>query len=56
MVVIGIDCVSPKAGARIKIYIDPQYNTWEAVQQHITLGGKLRDETTLEGLAILRNM
>lgn len=55
-VVIGIDCVSPEAGARIKIYIDPQSNTWEAVQQHVTLGGKLTDHTTLDGLAILRDM
>lgn len=55
-VVIGIDCVSPEAGARIKIYIDPQSNTWETVQQHVTLGGKLTDKTTLDGLAILRDM
>lgn len=55
-VVIGIDCVSPEDGARIKIYIDPQSNTWGAVQQHVTLGGKLTDKTTLDGLAILRDM
>lgn len=55
-VVIGIDCVSPEAGARIKVYIEPQSNTLEAVRQHVTLGGKLTDKTTLEGLAILREM
>ncbi|SPJ75972.1 uncharacterized protein FTOL_05703 [Fusarium torulosum] len=55
-VVIGIDCVSPEAGARVKIYIEPQSNTWEAVQEHVTLGGKLTDKTTLDGLAILRDM
>ncbi|KAK7416676.1 hypothetical protein QQZ08_011911 [Neonectria magnoliae] len=55
-VVIGIDCVSPEAGARVKIYIEPQSNTWEAVRQHVTLGGKLADKTTLDGLAILRDM
>lgn len=54
--VIGIDCVSPEAGARIKIYIEPQSNTWEAVQQHVTLGGKLTDKTTLDGLEILRDL
>ncbi|KAM0547282.1 hypothetical protein ACHAPJ_010417 [Fusarium lateritium] len=55
-VVIGIDCVSPEEGARVKIYIEPQSNTWEAVQQHFTLGGQLNDKTTLEGLDILRDM
>ncbi|KAF5667258.1 tryptophan dimethylallyltransferase 2 [Fusarium heterosporum] len=55
-VVIGIDCISPEEGARIKIYIEPQSNRWEAVQEHITLGGKLKDETTLQGLGILRDM
>ena len=55
-VVVGIDCVSPEAGARIKIYIEPRSNTWEAVQKHITLGGKLTDKTTLDGLAILRGI
>lgn len=55
-VVIGIDCVSPEAGPRIKIYIEPQSNTWAVVQQHITLGGKLTDKSTLDGLAILRDM
>ncbi|KAJ4253845.1 hypothetical protein NW762_010240 [Fusarium torreyae] len=55
-VVIGIDCVSPEEGARVKIYIEPQSNTWEAVQEHFTLGGKLDDKTTLEGLDILHDM
>ncbi|KAH7360215.1 aromatic prenyltransferase [Rhexocercosporidium sp. MPI-PUGE-AT-0058] len=54
-VVIGIDCVSPEAGARIKIYIDPKANTWRTVQQHVTLGGQLTDKTTLDGLAVLRD-
>ncbi|KAI5461930.1 tryptophan dimethylallyltransferase-domain-containing protein [Mariannaea sp. PMI_226] len=55
-VVMGIDCVRPEDGARIKIYIEPQSNTWESVQEHVTLGGKLTDKTTLDGLAILRDM
>ncbi|KAF4456168.1 Tryptophan dimethylallyltransferase 2 [Fusarium austroafricanum] len=55
-VVIGIDCMSPAEGARVKIYIEPQSNTWEAVQQHVTLGGQLADKTTLEGLATLHDM
>ncbi|KAL9093998.1 MAG: hypothetical protein Q9165_003668 [Trypethelium subeluteriae] len=54
--VIGVECVSPEAGARIKIYIEPRSNTWAAVQQHVTLGGKLTDKTTFDGLAILRDM
>ncbi|KAK0101346.1 hypothetical protein ONS95_006522 [Cadophora gregata] len=53
--VIGIDCVSPEAGARIKIYIDPRSNSWETVQKHVTLGGKLTDKATLDGLDILRD-
>lgn len=55
-VVVGIDCVAPEDGARIKIYIEPRSNSWASVQQHVTLGGKLTDKTTLEGLAILRDM
>jgi DMATS type aromatic prenyltransferase len=55
-VVIGIDCVSPEEGARVKIYIEPQSNTWEAVQEHVTLGGKRKDKTTLDGLSILHDM
>ncbi|KAF4341522.1 aromatic prenyltransferase [Fusarium beomiforme] len=55
-VVIGIDCVSPEEGARVKIYIEPQSNTWEAVEQHVTLGGQVTDKTTLEGLAVLRDI
>ncbi|KAF9776785.1 hypothetical protein IL306_004981 [Fusarium sp. DS 682] len=55
-VVIGIDCVCPEEGARVKIYIEPQSNTWEAVEQHVTLGGQVTDKTTLDGLAVLRDM
>ncbi|RBQ79419.1 hypothetical protein FVER14953_12218 [Fusarium verticillioides] len=55
-VVIGIDCISPEEGARVKIYIEPQSNTWEAVVQHVTLGGQVTDKTTMEGLAVLRDM
>lgn len=54
--VIGIDCVTPEAGARIKIYIEPRTNSWAAVQQHVTLGGQLSDKKTTDGLAILRDM
>ncbi|RBR19908.1 hypothetical protein FVER53590_12218 [Fusarium verticillioides] len=55
-VVIGIDCINPEEGARVKIYIEPQSNTWEAVVQHVTLGGQVTDKTTMEGLAVLRDM
>lgn len=55
-VVVGIDCVGPEAGPRIKIYIEPRSNSWAAVQQHVTLGGKLTDKKTLDGLAILHDM
>ncbi|KAL5593626.1 hypothetical protein FOBRF1_012728 [Fusarium oxysporum] len=55
-VVIGIDCISPEEGPRVKIYIEPQSNTWEAVVQHVTLGGQVTDKMTMDGLAILRDM
>lgn len=54
--VVGIDCISPEDGARVKIYIDPQSNNWATVEQHVTLGGQLNDETTLQGLGILKDM
>lgn len=54
--VVGIDCVTPEEGARVKVYIDPQSNSWATMENHFTLGGKLTDESTLAGLRILKDM
>ena len=55
-VVVGIDCIKVEEGARIKIYIEPRSNSFAAAKQHLTLGGLLKDKTTLEGVEILREM
>ena len=53
--VLGMDCVDPSMGARVKLYMHPD-NTFDSVRDHVTFGGKKTDETTLEGLEILRNI
>lgn len=54
--VIAIDCVDPGAGARVKIYVNPRSNAFDAVRDHVTFGGRRTDKTTLEGLAVLREI
>lgn len=53
--VMGLDCIDPAQGARVKMYMNP-HNTFESVWDHVTFGGKKTDETTLEGLRVLREM
>ncbi|RYP64706.1 hypothetical protein DL771_008663 [Monosporascus sp. 5C6A] len=50
---IGIDCVAPEAGARVKLYTRTESNAWDNIRHHVTLGGRRNDETTLNGLEIL---
>ncbi|KAK7754512.1 hypothetical protein SLS62_003532 [Diatrype stigma] len=50
---IGIDCVAPEAGARVKLYTRTESNTMDNVRNHVTLGGRRNDETTLKGLEVL---
>lgn len=54
--VIAIDCIDPAAGARVKIYINPRSNTFDAVRDHVTFGGRRSDETTMKGLEVLREI
>lgn len=50
---IGIDCVTPETGARVKLYTRTESNTMDNVRDHVTLGGRRSDETTLKGLEVL---
>lgn len=54
--VIGIDCIDPNQGARVKVYTNPRTNTFEAVRDAVTFGGRRTDETTLQGLEIIRKV
>lgn len=54
--VLGIDCIDPHQGARVKLYMNPRSNTFEAIEDHLTFGGKAKDKETMDGLAILREM
>nr|BAM84051.1 aromatic prenyl transferase [Tolypocladium album] len=55
---VGIDLVD-EAGlsdARVKLYVHTENNSFNTVRDYITLGGRLQDETTLKGLAILKDI
>lgn len=52
---VAIDCVNPK-DARVKIYLAVSSNSWDVMEDVMTLGGRLSDEQTLESLEILRSI
>jgi DMATS type aromatic prenyltransferase len=54
--VIGVDCMSPRDGARVKIYTTLPENSFAAVREHVTFGGSKTDSLTLQGLSILREI
>ncbi|OAX84580.1 hypothetical protein ACJ72_01058 [Emergomyces africanus] len=54
--VVGIDCTDPSIRARVKVYTNPRDNSFDAIYEHVTFGGRRTDEATLEGLSILREM
>lgn len=56
--VVGIDCIKPEDGARVKLYtrLFPNLNAWSTVEHHLTLGGRVTDETTLQGIEILKDI
>jgi DMATS type aromatic prenyltransferase len=56
--VVGIDCIQPEAGARVKLYtrLTPGVNNFSHIQHQLTLGGRLTDATTLEGVELLRGI
>ncbi|OBR08726.1 Aromatic prenyltransferase [Colletotrichum higginsianum IMI 349063] len=53
---IALDCIDPAAGARAKLYARTRSNAFNVVRDVMTLGGQIHDETTLEGLDILRSI
>ncbi|WQF77161.1 Putative aromatic prenyltransferase, DMATS-type [Colletotrichum destructivum] len=52
---LGVDCVDPHK-ARLKVYMDVNSNSWNAVRDAMTLGGRLTDDHTLRGLEILQSI
>ena len=55
---IGIDCIKPSDGARFKLYtrLPQSKNNFSFIKHQMTLGGRLSDATTLEGLEHLRGI
>lgn len=56
---IGIDCIKPELGARFKLYtrLPQNKNNWSFVRHHMTLGGRLTpDETLEEGIELLKGV
>ncbi|KZL78917.1 aromatic prenyltransferase [Colletotrichum incanum] len=53
---IALDCIDPAAGARAKLYARTRSNAFAVVRDVMTLGGQINDETTLEGLEVLRSI
>lgn len=56
--VVGIDCIRPETGARVKLYtrLTPSVNNFEHIRHQLTLGGRLTDEMTLKGIELLRGI
>lgn len=47
--------LAPEEG-RVKIYVDVNQNSWNTVVDVMTLGGRMNDEETLEGLRVLKTI
>jgi len=56
--VVGIDCIRPDAGARVKLYtrLTPSVNNFDHIRHQLTLGGRVTDQTTLEAVELLRGI
>ena len=52
---VAIDCIRPR-DARVKIYLAVTSNSWDVVQDVMTLGGRLSDEQAFESIEILRSI
>lgn len=52
---IGVDNVDPNK-ARLKVYLDVNSNSWNAVKDVYTLGGTLDDEVTLKAVELLETV
>ncbi|GES66476.1 hypothetical protein ATEIFO6365_0015002100 [Aspergillus terreus] len=55
LMLIGMDCGDPH-DSRLKIYLVPNKNSWAAVHDVSTLGGRLDDEPTRKQVALLRKI
>jgi DMATS type aromatic prenyltransferase len=53
---IALDAIDPAAGARVKVYGRTESNAFEVVRHVCTLGGKIGDADTVEGLRILESV
>lgn len=54
---VSVDCADPSTGrARVKLYTRIQCNAFACIRDAVTLGGRLQDEKTLEGLRRLRSV
>ncbi|KFH44067.1 Ent-kaurene oxidase-like protein [Hapsidospora chrysogenum ATCC 11550] len=55
---VAVDCVNETSlpDARVKFYVHARSNSFNTVRDYVTLGGRLQDESTLKGLAILRDI
>ncbi|KAM4059007.1 tryptophan dimethylallyltransferase domain-containing protein [Hirsutella rhossiliensis] len=55
---LGIDCVDEAnmADARVKLYVHTRNNSFNTVRDYLTLGGRLQDKRTLDGLDALRKI
>lgn len=55
--IVGIDCLDPdKHPARIKVYYFSETCDFNSVRSFVTLGGRVKDETTRKGLEFLREI
>lgn len=56
--VIGVDAINPQQGARIKIYtrMPPGQNSFDKVEHHLTLGGRINSETVNKQIELLRGV
>lgn len=54
---VSVDCVDPTTGrGRVKLYTRIQCNAFACIRDAVTLGGRLKDEVTLEGLRRLQSV
>jgi DMATS type aromatic prenyltransferase len=53
--IIATDCVTPTK-SRVKLYIRTRYTSFSKVRDVYTLGGRLNDPTTHEGVATLKGL
>ncbi|CCF36178.1 TdiB protein [Colletotrichum higginsianum] len=54
---VSVDCADPSNGkGRVKLYTRTSCNAFACIRDAVTLGGRLTDEDTLEGLRRLRSV